>query len=270
MALTNKNAQAPQTGASTQAPTTNAGTAAPTTSAGTAGNGINKKKQISANEELKEKGKLAVASFTAEARENLGSKSGTLHFVHQLGFASITGSRKVGENTVKCSTPVGVKLTTDIEITDVPVIENSAKALDEGVNPDEIKYITVPAGATFNLTLVEFMYLIVRDEYAGFLEVNGNEKGAYLSVKLQNFAAKAAQLPTPTINFHTGSSKENMVDIDVKSENGWSVLPEYAEKFSSFLRQATPKRRATAQAATTIASPTLVAVALKSLLPGAK
>ncbi|RLQ12744.1 hypothetical protein D9548_16095 [Geobacillus stearothermophilus] len=81
------------------------------------------------------------------------------------------------------------------------------------------------------LTLYEFMFLIIRDEYGGFCcDEYGNSDGVHLSVKSPAFYRGDAKLPTPTINYNKKygrrSIKAGMVDIDVYMPDGsWVIKP---------------------------------------------
>lgn len=225
----------------------------------------------SASDELKAKGNALIAQMSEEQRGALGSKSGTLHFKNQIGLASKTSRRKVttanGSENVPCSMPVGATFVSDepIEIPQIPVEKNHIT----GVQPEDITYVQVAAGEEFHLTPVEYMYLLIRDEYAGLCEANGDPQGARFTPKLNAFMSgdSKAKLPTPAINLKQGSSKENMVDIDVKNGDKWEIRPGY-ERFAPLLRSSKPARARSTRTATPAS--TAVAVALKSLIPNAR
>lgn len=246
MALANKaNTVAPQ-----------AGVTAPQGAAG-------KGKRTKANDEIIAKGTEILAGLSEEQRNALGSESGTLHFVQLLGLASKKSTRRVSATESKdCSTPVGITLVSDKDI-EVPVIDVT-KNKDTGIEPEDIGTRAVKAGEQFDVTYYEFMYLILRDEYAGFCEANGDEKGAYFSPKLPAFWSGQAKLPTPTVNFKNGSVKSSMIDIDEKGPNGWVIKPQYAEKFGALMVKRTPQRSAGAKSSTP--APTVVALALQNIL----
>ena len=219
-----------------------------------------------ANEEVIAKGTAIISQMTEEERAALGSKSHTLHFKHLLGLASKKSRRKVSKDESKdCSTPVGIVFVSDEEIT-VPVIDIN-KNKDTGIASEDITYRTVAAGEEFQVTYYEYMFLILRDEYAGLCEAKGDVNGAYFSPKLPAFSKGEAKLPTPTINLKSGSVKENMVDIDVKTENGWAIQEGY-EKFADLLRKSKPSKSGGSKSSTP--TPTVVAVALRRMLEGAK
>lgn len=246
MALTNKsNPVAP-----------NAGVSAPNAAA-------NKGKRTKANDDIIAKGTEILASLSEEQRNALGAKSGSLHFVQLLGLASKKSSRRVSATESKdCSTPVGITLVSD-EAIEVPVIDVTKNKMT-GIEPEDISYKTVQAGEQFDVTYYEFMYLILRDEYAGFCEANGDARGAYFSPKLPAFWKGQAKLPTPTLNFKNGSVKSTMLDIDEKGPNGWVIKPQYAEKFGALMTKRTPQRAAGTKASTP--APTVVALALQNIL----
>lgn len=216
-----------------------------------------------ANAEITAQGNEILASMSEEERAQLGSKSHTLHFVRLLGLASQKSSRKTGPNETKdCSTPVGIELVSDEPIL-VPRLDVTVNK-DTAINPEtDITYEEIPAGQTFEVTYYEFMFLIIRDEYAGLLEANGDPRGAYFSPKLPAFWKGDAKLPTPTINFRTGSVKASMYDIDVKGPNGWEIKPEYA-RYAPLLKKSTPKRAAGKK--TTTPPPVVLSKALQKIL----
>lgn len=222
------------------------------------------KGKTKANTEVLNQGAEIIASMSEEQRSGLASKSGTLHFQHLLGLASRKAPRKVAPNeTVDCSTPVGIVLVSDEDI-QVPVIDIT-KDKDTGIDPEtDISYRTVKAGEEFDVSYYEFMYLIVRDEYAGLLEANGDENGAYFSAKLPAYMRGTAKLPTPTLNLRTGSVKATMVDVDEEGPNGFQIKPQYADKYGALLRKSRPQRAAGKKSSTP--PPTIVAVALQKIL----
>lgn len=206
-----------------------------------------KTRKPAANAELVEKGKEIIATMNPEERAKLGSMSSTLHFVHLLGLGSKKGTRRISqtENEV-CSTPVGVTLRSDVDIK-VPVIDINKNAVT-GIDPEkDITYREVKAGEEFDLTYYEFMFLIIRPEYSGYCEANGQPDGCYFSAKCPAYVRGDAKLPTPTINFKSGSIKATMIDIDEQGPDGkWRIKPQYEEKFGPLLRKARPQRARTA------------------------
>jgi hypothetical protein len=223
-----------------------------------------KGKKTEANEEILSQGSEILASMSEDERAALGSKSGSLHFVRLLGLASKKSSRRVSATESKdCSTPVGITLVSD-EAIEVPVID-VLKNKDTGIDAKtDIAYKTVQAGEEFDVTYYEFMYLILRDEYAGFCSNGEDTRGVYFSPKLPAFWKGEAKLPTPTVNFKVGSVKASMIDIDEKGPNGWAIKPSYADKFGALMKKSTPQRAAGTKSSTP--APTIVAVALQKIL----
>lgn len=210
------------------------------------------------------KGNAILAGKTDEEKEKLGCKSDTLHFQFLLGLASKKSTRRVSQNETKgCSTAVGVALVSDEDIT-VPVID-ILKDKHTGIEPEDISYREVKAGELFYLSYYEFMYLIVRDEYAGVCCNGDGEKDIYFTAKMPAYLNGKTKLPTPTINMRYESIKKSIVNIDEKGADGeWFVKEPYAEKFGALIKKQTPKRSAGNKTATP--KSTLVAVALKDIL----
>ncbi|WP_096202952.1 hypothetical protein [Bacillus sp. FJAT-45350] len=240
-------------------------------------NGINEKKDdtnyykiTKTNKALKMTGKNIIDSMSEMDYKHLGSKSGTLHFIDLLGLGSKKTTRTVKENGKRVynsgqygsSKPIGVTLVSDEDII-VPEIDmKTVKELMRVKKPDEpeilfdinsdIKYNSVKAGEEFHLSLYEFMFLVLRPEYAGLFEANGDPLGAELRAKSTNAVIikedgiadlisevdeggnKKFKLPTPTIQFYKGSPKSTMIDIDEKGPDGWVVKQEY-ERFADLV-----------------------------------
>ncbi|SFM52732.1 hypothetical protein SAMN03159341_1435 [Paenibacillus sp. 1_12] len=167
-------------------------------------------------------------------QDSLGSKSGMLHFVNLLGTSSRIFRRDI-------PTAVGVTLYCDEDIC-VPVIDmnlNKKTGIDAS---KDIAFRQVKAREKFALSLYEFMFLVIKDEYAGFIEANGNPRGAYLSVKSPAFFKGKTKLPTPTITFRYGSGpiKYHFVVIDEQSsfDGKWFVKKGF-KRFAELI----PKRK---------------------------
>lgn len=202
-----------------------------------------------ANDEAIIFGNYLLELMSPEERGNIGINSDTLHFIHLLGLASKKSNRSIGgynndREYRTTSTPVGIKLKTDIDI-EVPVIDVNRNK-DTGIDPEkDINYRSVQVEEEFIVTYYEFMYLIIRDEYGGFLKVLDKDFYARFSPKLPAFWRGDAKLPTPAINFPTGegSVKANMIDIDEKGPDGWVTKEEYKEKFGDLIKKKKRKRK---------------------------
>lgn len=173
----------------------------------------------------------------------IGRDSGTLHFIHALGQSQRPRSRRIANaKKVKSYLVVGAVFKTDIDV-DVPDIPITCTVFT-GVKPEQMGTKHIKAGETFILNMLEYMFLIIREEYSGCCEYEGDPEFCYFSPKVQNFLTNGPQsqkLPTPTICFKVGSPKESMVAIDVKTADGrWECLPEYQEKFGDLFLKSTP------------------------------
>lgn len=228
-----------------------------------------KANKLKPNEAIINLGSAIIASMDEEESKNLSSKSNTLHFQHQLGLASTKSTRAVtGGATLPTHENVGVTLKTDIDII-VPRI-HVLKDKTTGINPEtDITYEEVKAGTIFDLTNYEFMYLIIRDEYAGFCEYGGAWDGVFFTVKTPPFFNGKAKLPTPTINFrHGGSPKEGMVFVDYQdtTTKEWKIKPEYYDKFGPLLKESNVTKNTKGP----IQKANAVAVALQKILNAPK
>lgn len=185
--------------------------------------------------DLASKGQQIISNMSPEEKAAIGSKSDTLIFEGLLGTQKIqqakTGKGRVRTNSFK---PVGLKLrvTEDTSVPQIPVTRTRAR---DGVDQSEISYITVQAGEIVTLSLFEFMYLVSRPEYSGYVTVNGNPKGGCLGILSNKFKNGEDKLPTPSFKYTEGGTpKDSMAPIDQKNADGaWEPLPEYAEKFGA-------------------------------------
>lgn len=213
------------------------------------------------------KGSAIIAGMTEEQRANLCSKSGTLHFVNLVGLQSKKADRAVaGGQSVDSFQPVGVTLVSDeaISIPQIDITKDKTTGIDTAT---DVTYKNVQAGEEFVLSYYEFMWLIVREEYGGCCEKDGDEKGLYLAVKTPAYASGKAKLPTPTICAKSGtkSPKEGMIAIDVQGADGkWEIKEEYAEKFGALLRKRSPKR--SGGSGTSLPKPVCISQALREIL----
>ncbi|MCM3624825.1 hypothetical protein M4D70_21605 [Brevibacillus borstelensis] len=186
--------------------------------------GVSVKHRSTSEEELLKRGDKIITSMDETRRRNLGSKSGTLHFVLSLGYPNKRGN--LGQ--------IGMTLKSDEDI-QVPVIDIK-KDNETGIDPvNDITYRTVSAGEKFDISLYELMYLIIQDEYAGFFRVDGNERGAVFSPNLTRFLKGEKKLPIPKIEFEKNDKfKFITVDISKSTESGEiEVKPEYVAKFGA-------------------------------------
>lgn len=221
-------------------------------------------KEPAPSERLYAQGNQILSTMSEEQRSQLGSKSHTLHFQRLLGLQSKKSSRRVAKDETRdCSTAVGIELISDEDI-EVPVIDIT-KDKYTGITAEDISYRKVKAGEVFNLSYYEFMFLILRDEYAGSFEANGNPKGAFFSAKMHAFFDSRTKLPTPVINLRDGAIKATMVDIDEKGPDGvWVIKEPYREKYGALLKKAKPRRAAAGKKSAP--KTTVVSVALKQIL----
>lgn len=220
----------------------------------------------SANQQVIKKGEELIAQMSEEQRNGLGAKSGTLHFKQLLGLASKKSLRRVDKDTsVQVSTPVAVRLvsTEDIQVPVIDILKDHKTGVDL---KEDISYRTVPANEEFVLSYIEFMFLIIQPQYSGKFHANGEDDGAYFSPKLPQYTTNQSKLPTPTINFRTGSIKANIEDIDQEAPDGsgFVIKEQYKEKFGPLLQKRTVTRSGGQKSK--IAAPTAVATALMSML----
>ncbi|MEK5440118.1 MULTISPECIES: hypothetical protein [Paenibacillus] len=220
------------------------------------------------NEAFKEYGEYLLDEMEKvdpEKRAIINSKSSTLHFVNLLGTASRRKSRSIKGYVFKDTDPnqdrymdaskvIGVTLRSDeplmIRQIDMSTVKKLITRGDEYYFDIENDFmaedISISAGEEFHLSMYEFFFLIIRPEYSGLFEVNGDPLGAELRaiankvidvdnkdrlVSLKNIqGTRQFKLPTPTIQFYAkgnNSPKSTMIDIDIKRSSGWETKEEY-------------------------------------------
>jgi len=220
-----------------------------------------------------------IKDLSEEELSKLGSMSGTLHFVRLLGMASKKDTRTVkkykfdGDNIgrdIEWFTPVGVELISDIDIS-VPVIDmHLVKELMRKKRPGEpptyfdpkgdVGERKVRANEPFYLSLYEFLFLMIRDEYAGMLrrDETDDDWGVNIEFKWTNaleqysdgswglksmtdeFGTKKFVLPTPYVRYFArggGGPKVGMIVIDEVDDQGvWRIKDEY-KRFEPLLKR---------------------------------
>lgn len=174
--------------------------------------------------ELCDRGKEIIMSMNDTRKVNLESKSETLHIVNMLDFAK--------NKTSELTSTIGVTLISDINI-QVPVIDISLNN-KTGINSNtDITYRLVVAGEQFILSMYEFMYLIIQDEYAGCCLVHDSKVIAEFT---PTFNQKGiTKLPSPRIKVDNKHKKISIKDIHFREEGVLLIRPEYIEKFGSLL-----------------------------------
>jgi hypothetical protein len=182
-----------------------------------------------------DQGNAILAGMSEEERQALGSKSHTLIFKGLLGAKKLPQYKTTaGRERTPSYKPVGIKLEFTEE-TQYPVIPYSKTTATDGIDPATIKYATAKAGEVVTLTLFEFMYLVSRPEYSGYVTAKNSPKGGVLGILGKKYLNGEDKLPTPSFKYTDGGSpKETMQPIDVKDEatGNWMPKPEYAEKFA--------------------------------------
>lgn len=201
-----------------------------------------------------------------EEAKGLGSASGTLHFQHLLGLASKPTVRKTENGVVTCPTTVGVTLVSDKAI-EVPVI-SVLKNKDTGITAKDISSRRVRKGVPFHLNMYELMFLLVRKEYAGFMEFNGDPQGVRLSPKMSYFYSGKAKFPTPTLlfKFGMGSIKDHMVTVDEKVDGKWRIREEFKKEFGELIPEGVKRHRKSGKAVMRYPTTVMVSLALGKIL----
>ncbi|BFH67380.1 hypothetical protein J27TS7_16350 [Paenibacillus dendritiformis] len=213
-------------------------------------------KKTKYNSKFIEIGEQIIADMPKSQRENLCSLSHTLHFVALLGFQSFKSKRNLineDRKSKSCPFKVGISLYSDIDI-EVPVIDVLLDKHTE-ITMNQIGSRSIKKEEEFDLTYYEFMFLMLRDEYAGFFEANDDPRGGYVSLYLKAFEKGDAKLPTPSIQFKRNKPKnksgyredvvpitEKIIPIDKKVQGEWKVIPKYADKYGPLLEHLLKKR----------------------------
>jgi hypothetical protein len=192
-------------------------------------------------------------NLSEDQKAALCSESGSLHFVSMLGMVHVKALRR-GQNREGIDTckMYGIRMVSDkpIKIPQIPIQYDHITGVPEGV----LTYKDVKAGEQFDLSTIEFMYLIIRPEYSGVCDDGkGNPNGLFLSVKTGKYFASNAKMPTPTANLKgDGSPKETVIAIDeqVMDESGkpiWVIKQEFKEKFGPLLQKERASRATTSR-----------------------
>ncbi|MEK4449443.1 MULTISPECIES: hypothetical protein [Paenibacillus] len=217
-------------------------------------------------------GEQEIESRSDEERKNLGSKSHTLHFINLLGLECIQTTRNQedivndmdsdSENNPdkRGMKPVGITLISDIDI-DVKYMKDVTQT-SINIENDFEDPVIIPAGVPFYLTHYEFMFLVTRDEYAGFVSYDGDDRAVGLSVrtdklehaKYENGDAEVKaevdseptsdgyvriKMPTPIISYYKdkglGSIRDEAVSIDEKVNGKWRIRIEKYNRFAALI-----------------------------------
>lgn len=186
----------------------------------------------------------AILAADPDQMKMAGSKSGTLHIDLVLGLYNKDTRQKAGpdKERVQCNKPVGFVIHSDEDI-EVPVIDpalGDPRSKWSPLAPESIGSKSVKAGEKVQVTYMEMVYLILRVEYSGLAEVDGDPRGCSILFKSVNkYLSGESALPCVSFGFKNKSIKEQTIAID----DGKTVFPEYAEKFSYYLKPKTSAPR---------------------------
>ena len=184
-------------------------------------------KKNSPSASIATEGKKIIGSLSREEREIIGDKSFTVQVMEILSLGSVkdmvAGSKR--GSTIPAAKPVGmlIKALEDIEVPQIPILLNETTGIPE----DQVTYITVKAGQEVQLSYIEAMFLILREEYAGMFGYKEDpENHVKLIPKVAGFMSKRRPLPTPSFSLRTGSIKLNPYIIDELAfdEDGMEVV----------------------------------------------
>lgn len=172
-----------------------------------------------------------IEGFDRTRFEELGVNSKTLSIVQELRYFT---HRSLPIPGIDTTVPVGVTLMSEIDLK-VPVLPYSFE-YEDGIDPHVIQYKDVKAHEEFHMTLYEFMYLLLQDEYVGVCRIQGSSDNAELDFKdFEGYLTGKCGLPQPKLEIKDRKvikSKEIYRKLDDKIE----ILPEFREKFGVLLR----------------------------------
>ncbi|MNV25834.1 hypothetical protein D3C71_1169430 [compost metagenome] len=83
------------------------------------------------------------------------------------------------------------------------------------------------------------MYLVEKDNYAGFISYNDDPEAVYLCLKFAKVNKGVSNAPTPSLVFKKryGAIKNTMVSIDEKINGEWKLKEGYEKKFEYFVKK---------------------------------
>lgn len=201
--------------------------AAPKAAAPTAKAGAPAGKSSAKSEAFRNAGKELIANMSEDQKAAMGSKSNTLAFVAALGDPRQRQDRVSGNATVTSYLVVGFRFKAVEPVTFMRKPFNAQPKDILDVDYACTETVTVQAGETFDLNLVETARLLAQPVYGG--SATGSEKGVFLTYK----ESQTRKDPLPVLScIGKGSVKEGMILISDKvGENEWKVKPEFQPIF---------------------------------------
>lgn len=140
------------------------------------------------------------------------------------------------DNLKPCYETAGFRVKV-IKPTKFPTIPLTKTIAVEGVDFKSIVWEEKKAGEIVDLTIWEYLYLVIQPTFGGYLSYKGDPKGFSLQTKFQDFLAKKVKLPTPSPRLTAGGSlKSAGIPIDEKKEGAerFTVKEEFLPKFQMY------------------------------------
>lgn len=151
--------------------------------------------------------------------EGFGERSGDLAFVCSLGDPSVSDATKLNGKPVTLSRIIGYRFRALADMT-VPDFGTTARFNGTRLNDAEVtdRFRDVKAGETFDLTRVETMALLSREEF-GMCATGNPEAPVQLVVRFGKAGTEApqnsAQLPDSQLNLMSGAAHKSIKELEI-------------------------------------------------------
>lgn len=203
--------------------------------------------------DLVEYGENNLSTKSKDEKEKLGRYSSTLTFINFLAQGSNPKPRRkqsispAGEKNISQELSpkrVGAFFKTDRAI-EIPRIRAGLDVEKEHLDIEkDVNYEVIEAGQEFEMTTYEAALVLIRDDFCGYCNFNGDPKGARITFNTRSYKKSEDKkcLPTPWI--YVKDASEILIDEQDPVTRVWKIKPEFKERYGHLVenKKSHPKK----------------------------
>ncbi|MFA8998070.1 hypothetical protein ACEI87_10365 [Clostridioides difficile] len=194
--------------------------------------------------DLVEYGKNNLSNKSEDEKESLGRYSSTLTLMNFLSLGSDKKTRRkrnispTGEINISqelAPKRVGAFFETDREI-EIPRIRTGLDVETEPVDiKKDITYEVIKAGEKFEMTIHEAALVLIRDDFCGYCNFDGDPKGARITFNTRSFKKSEDKRCWPTPWIYVKDASEIVIDELDPITRVWKIKPEFEKRYGHLI-----------------------------------
>ncbi|HBG5344166.1 TPA: hypothetical protein KQG29_001530 [Clostridioides difficile] len=203
--------------------------------------------------DLAEYGENNLSTKSKDEKEKLGRYSSTLTFINFLAQGSNQKARRkqsispTGEKNISQELSpkrVGAYFVTDRKI-EIPRIKIGLDVEKEPLDIEkDITYEVIEPGQEFEMTTYEAALLLIRDDFCGYCNYEGDPKGARLTFNTRSYKKSEDKKGLPTPWIYVKDASEILIDERDPVTRIWKIKPEFQNRYGHLIerKKTNPKK----------------------------